>query len=149
MAWTITELSKKRLDAFSILFTILKRDDIQFFILQLNRQSQLFAKGENSEGEKLFDIGGGYSDLTIQLKSDKGLPTDKATLFDEGDFYESFKIFVSKTQIEITANPFKDGVSLFERWGEEVLGLNEESLDKLRERVLPLIQEEVLRILTS
>lgn len=120
---------------FKIIFS---RDQIKEEIIYLNTQAQLFDKGINSRGERLDDLRGfGYSDITKQIKSQKGQPTNRITLKDTGDFYESFRVRVKVGEIIIDANPIKDDTNLFEEFGNDVLGLTDESIEKLK----PLIIE--------
>ena len=60
------------------------KDEIKF----LQTQEQLFL-GKNSKG---IDIKPAYANSTIKIKRKKGLPTDRVTLFDTGDFYRSLEI---------------------------------------------------------
>ena len=142
------------LDADELMREIYQDKELQEFILDLNRNRQLFQQGVDSTGTSLESIGGPYTTATIEGtsqfegKRSKGLPTDHITLFDEGDFYRTFKLVVMKTAIEITADPIKDGVSLFIRWGDDVLGLNQDSRDILsaivQNRIIPLIRASIL-----
>lgn len=161
MTWTLIKLGEKhkQLNIVNILFEILQEKNTQEFILDLNRKDQLFDKGINSEGQTLESIGGGYSPVTEIINqnkvfsykgsSKKKIAGESPFLFDTEDFYKSFKVFVTKSEIRIDADPNKDGINLFFEWGEEIVGLTEGSIDKLRQYVLPLIQQKVLRILND
>ncbi len=139
------------------LFFVFSDDQIQDFVLELNTGGGIFARGIkgqlfsgiDSTGNELADIGGDYSPITIQEKQFKGLPTDRITLFDEGDFYSSFRIDVSKESISILANTIKEDVDLQNRWGDELLGLTDESRSKLLNEIIPIIidyiKEQILR----
>ena len=98
-------------------------------IIQMNTEDQLFDKGIDSKGESL----GEYSPFTIELKKLDGQRYDHITLKDEGDFYKSFRVSVNKVTIEITADPIKDGNNLFDDFGEDIIGLTDESKQKLQE----------------
>lgn len=155
--WTLIRLGNKhkKLKVNNILFKILKLHKTQQFILNLNKQDQLFNKGINSENVSLESIGGSYSDNTIYGtnqypgKLELGLPIDRITLFNTGGFYYSFKLFFTSNEFKIEANPDKDGLNLFTEWGKEVLGLTEDSINKLKVYVLPLIKDEVIKILND
>jgi len=119
------------LDERAILNQILISPIFQKWIIQMN-QDQLFKEGINSSGVLLEDIGGQYSFATINGvpgkfpgKIELGLPSQWVTLFNEGDFYDSMKIVVENGGFEITVDPMKNGVSLFKRYGKEVLGCTE------------------------
>jgi hypothetical protein len=142
------------LDDRVLLNEILTSPVVQKWIIQMN-QDQLFKEGVNSNGTLLEDIGGGYSIHTIlgvpgkyPGKIELGLPTQWITLYNTGEFYDSFKVELSLNQVEITANPIKDGVNIFNRWGKEVLGLTDDNLQKLidfiRAELIPKIKEQIL-----
>jgi len=140
----------KKLDSNRLMFEVLKNDKkIQKEILDLNRWAQLFRKGIDSDGILLSDVRpkGGYTSYTIQLKREKLQRTDHVTLRDSGEFYDSFKLKVSNTFFEIDANPNKDQTNLFDEWGEDVLGLTDESKDILTTKLIPLLQTKLNTIL--
>ena len=111
-------------------------------------QGQLWNLGEDASGQKLSSIGGDYQPLTILLKQQKGLPTDRITLFDEGTFYESFRIVLGADFFEILSDPFKGGENLKDRWGDKLEGLNDDNLQKvidiIREKVFEEIRTTIL-----
>lgn len=118
------------------------------YIIYLNTQKQLFEKGVNSEGVNLESIGGIYSFETVKIKNEKGQPTDRVTLKDTGDFYESFRVFFNASGLVISADTLKDTDDLIKRWGQEILGLNNESLILLREKakeiLIPYVKKKLL-----
>ena len=66
-------------------------------------------------------------------KESLGLPTDRITLFQYGDFYESFKCIWEDNgngEIMITAN---DANNLMSRFGSEILGLDQNSIQQLQD----------------
>ena len=76
------------------------------------------------------------------------------TLFDTGEFYESFELIVGKDYFEIDADPLKtneDGetTNLFYKYSTAILGLTDESKDKLAQelirRYIQKIRSVVLR----
>jgi hypothetical protein len=132
-------------------------DDKSFtdLIIDLNTRKQLFDKGIDSTGRLLSDIGGDYSANTIEGtnqyegKKQKGLPYDHITLYDTGDFYKSFKVFLdSNGMLTISADTIKDTTNLINDWGENILGLTEESLivlrDKARTILIPYVKKTIL-----
>lgn len=54
--------------------------------LDYNTESQLYDQGITADGKSL----GEYSPFTIEIKRQKGQPTDRVTLKDEGDFHRGF-----------------------------------------------------------
>ena len=97
--------------------------DIQELIIELN-QEQLYNLGEDSEGKSL----GTYAPTTVMIKQAQGVPTDRITLKDTGDFYSSFKVFYSNGEIFIDADGQKDDTDLFDEYGEDILGLNDANM---------------------
>ncbi len=116
-------------------------------IIELNTQEQLFKKGINSYGISLSAIGGNYSPYTLLLHPEK--VADRITLNDTGEFYESWRVTVNQSGITIDADPIKTDekgtTNLFQEWGVDVLGLTDESLEKLKIKVIPLYHEYILR----
>jgi hypothetical protein len=115
-------------------------------IIELNTRKQLFDKGIDSTGRQLSDVGGNYSPYTLQLHPEK--IEDKITLFDTGDFYESFRVFYSNGDFIISADTIKDTSNLIEDWGANILGLTNESLSLLREKakeiIIPYVRKKIL-----
>ena len=97
--------------------------DIKELIIELN-QEQLYNLGEDSEGKSL----GTYAPTTVMIKQAQGVPTDRITLKDTGDFYSSFKVFYSNGEIFIDADGQKDDTNLFDEYGEDILGLNDANM---------------------
>lgn len=142
--------------------------DPQFtnLIIQLNTENQLFEKGVRSDGYPLWQIdqspspsrefsqGGVYAKSTedgipgkFVGKKEKGLPIDRITLYDKGAFYKSFKCYWEDSGnggIRISAQTIKDGFDLMDRFGEEILGLTEDSLSILREVARTKLKQIVL-----
>jgi hypothetical protein len=94
--------------------------DIKELIIELN-QKQLYELGEDSEGVSL----GSYSPVTVMIKQAQGVPTDRITLRDTGDFYKSFTVNYLNNEIVLDADGQKDDTNLFTEYGEDILGLNE------------------------
>lgn len=139
------------IDENAILTAVLANQDLQKKILDLNRIGQLFDKGINSLGEKLSDVGGNYSPFTLDLAIKEGRPkkaADHIDLHDTGDFYASFYIVLGGEEFEIKANPIKDNTNLFTEWGEDIMGLTEESIgiltDFVRVLLVPVIKDYLL-----
>ena len=119
-------------------------------LIVMNTQDQLFNRGVNSEGAHILPD---YAPSTIIKKGKKGLPADRVTLYDTGDWHKSFKIEYGKDFIEITAPPsMKKGwdltQGLIKRYGELIFGLTPENLEKTRSILTPgiikRIREQIL-----
>lgn len=138
----------KRLDVDKIIDSILNTVAFKEFIIDLNTEDQLFKDGINSLGVTLESIGGSYSPFTVVIKQGKGQPTDRVTLKDSGDFYKTFRVDITTDAIIIDANPIKDDTNLFSEWGEDILGLTDENLqlliNKLRDELSNAITQQIL-----
>ena len=132
------------------------------YIIFLNTRKQLYEQGINSKDERLDQIqtGGqngrlaeGYSYNTIhgvpgkyQGKIAKGQPIDRITLFDTGEFYESFRcrwVAGDDPGIQITANTIKEGTDLLREWGKDIIGLDDDSIGLLQDMAKKKIREIV------
>lgn len=99
------------------------------FIIDMNAEEQLFEQGINRLGISISDYAP-YSPYTIQIKEQKGQPTNRVTLRDEGDFESSFFLQVSDKQFEIKAGDFKTE-ELIKKYGRQILGLTYENISQL------------------
>lgn len=93
-------------------------------------QEDQLQKGIDEDG----DIIGLYSEWTELINPEKIAGTPY-TLEDTGDFYKSMYIVVLNDSIVIEADPIKGTDNLFYKYGEGIIGLTEENMDKLREEV--------------
>lgn len=140
-------------------------------MIKLNTRDQLYDKGVNSKDERLDKIdkspaksksvsqGGVYAVNTEQGiygvfegKIQLGLPIDRVTLFQHGDFYDSFKAYWVENEnvIQIKANTImQDGSDLIDRWGNEIIGLDENSLAVLRDFAKTRLKQIILTKLAA
>lgn len=106
-------------------------------IVRLNTEGEQTSQliyGVNSKGEDMSDIGGEYSPYTVMIKKEKGQITDHVTLKDTGYFYRSFQTYMTKEGIKITADTIKEGGdNLIDRWGRDIIGLDEQNIGVLRD----------------
>lgn len=121
--------------------------ELQKYILDLIRIEQLFEHGADSDG----DILGYYSEYTEMLNPEKMAGTPY-TLKDTGAFYDSFLIYIYKNYFEIDADPIKKDESgqdtnLFYEYGENIIGLNEQNLEKTREKIREKYRGELRKLL--
>jgi hypothetical protein len=141
------------LNANNIVFEVIgSSKEIQEEILDLNRINQLFKKGiDSNEGDlnKMTQSGFGYSQFTIEKKRKKGQPTDRVTLFDTGEFYKSFRLTVHSTYMQISADGQKDESNLFDDFGNDIVGLTEESISLIKSKILPDVQKYINRRLLA
>ena len=125
---------------FDIVFDTPK---VRRMVIKMNTEDQLFDKGVDSEGVDLENIGGEYSFITKDLKSRSGQPFDRVTLKDTGSFYNSWRVYVANGVIVISADTIKDGKDLQNRWGDNILGLTDNSLNALKSYALIKYKEYI------
>ena len=114
-------------------------------IIRMNTIDQLYEQGIDSKSVSL----GEYADITVQMKILKGERYDHITLYDEGDFYNSFVVKVDRLGLELDADDFsKYDRPLFDIYGVDVLGLTDEKMGYLiniiRERYIQILHAEIL-----
>lgn len=100
-------------------------------IVDLNVHNQLFDQGVNADGVKLWDIAP-YKVQTILHKKEIGLPSNRVTLYETGDFYKSVIVRFFDDAFELIANNWKVE-ELQRKYGENILGLTQESMEILIE----------------
>jgi hypothetical protein len=139
----------KQLDADKMAYQLTRTGNFQDLVVELNTKDQLYNKGEDSKGERLSDIGGDYSPVTMQIAEDNFRPKKSKkdiNLYDTGDFYNSFRVTPFVGGFDIDADPIKDDTNLFSEWGVDIVGLNEQNLDKIRQEYAKYFQEEISKI---
>ena len=99
------------------------------YIIDMNATEQLFEQGINNLGVPIDDYAP-YTPYTIQIKQEKGQPTNRVTLHDEGDFSGSFYMEVGNEKFEIKAGDFKTH-DLMKKYGRQILGLTNENIKQL------------------
>ncbi len=142
----------KGLSYDSALFFVFSNDEIQEFAIELNtgapnnsQYGQLFLHGVDANGTPLTSIGGGYAPITKDLKRFDGLPIDHVTLYQDGDFYRSWRFIQTKDGFFLRADTLKEGVDLTDRWGDDIIGLNNDSIQAIIEAILPEVINYTLR----
>lgn len=98
--------------------------------------SQLF-DGKDSDGKEITP---GYSPFTIMIKKQKGQPTDRVTLKDEGDFYNSFFLNATKFPIVFDSKDLKSPM-LTEKYGSQIFGLGDKSKEEFVQDIKPEVQD--------
>jgi len=123
----IKKLKKFEKDLFMIIEQVIK--DNEDIVVEMNSESQLFDRGIDRDGVAIESYMP-YSPITVELKREKGQPTSRVTLRDEGDFHYSFFIDFKSDGFEIRATDWKYG-DLIDKYGEKILGLTDENLNDL------------------
>lgn len=130
-----------RLELDKIMREVMKDERLKSYIIELNHE-QLYEQGEDSKGKQLEP----YSFATVAIKRKKGQRADKTTLKDTEKFYKSFRIKVYSGGIIIDADAQKDEDSnLFDRYGIDILGLNEVNTYKLKQILLRELKAKILQ----
>ena len=141
-------LSVKALEETVFWQTAFNDPEFKKYILDLIRNDQLFEKGIDSDG----DIIGYYSEWTEMMNPEKVAGTPY-TLKDTGAFYESMIIYIYDNYIEIDADPIKKNQqgeedNLFYKYGENIIGLTEENLEKVSKKIAQKYRDEIIQILS-
>ena len=114
--------------------------DNEEFILALNYEDQLYGKGIRNDSKKIVPS---YAESTIKRKKRKNQPTGRVTLRDENIFHRSFYIYYGSDNFEImTTDPIEPFLTY--RYGEQILGLTDENLRYVIEKIIaPVIIEKL------
>jgi hypothetical protein len=87
--------------------------------------------GQDSNGDAITPA---YSEFTKRYKQSVSQPTDRVTLRDTGAFYQGITVNPMSTGFEIINKDSKWGM-LTDKYGEDIIGLSEQSVEQLREEV--------------
>ena len=118
---------------------VFDRDEMRSEIIRLNTVEQLYYKGIDSEGVEIQPEG--YSESTILYKREEGQRIENVTLNDSGAFYDSFEVIVKDDSFTINADGLKDEDDLFDIYGEDILGLTDDSFADLLKTIQDLVFE--------
>lgn len=99
-------------------------------------------KGQRSDGSSLPN----YSPTSV---AKFGKPFGPIKLYDTGDFYRGIKLEVGPDKLTMDDTDWKTP-KLTERFGDNILGLSDQSISELKDEVLlPGIRYEVERLLSA
>jgi hypothetical protein len=126
------------ISANGLAYEVFKQKGVQAFIIDLNKEGQLFAKGIGVNGE----VVGYYSLFTSLINPTKGF--NKPYNFkDTGEMFRSFKVNVDKTGFTIDADADKLEESGIIDNDKQILGLTDESKIELVKEIIPLFIEQL------
>ena len=122
-------------------------------------QERLESEGKDSEGKSLkTDFGkssrgtGFYAKKTVSIKKAKGQPTDRVTLKDTGEFYQSFRSQIKANELGLTADfrniyeNFQDSFSNESQFQEAILGLTDSELQRIFDNfIYPQIEQKTFK----
>jgi hypothetical protein len=128
----------KSIDIYEELQFWFESSEIEQQVKEL-QQSQLNEgkRGDNTE------ITPDYTPFTKRIKQAKGQPSDRVTLKNRGDFWNSIKTSPTDRFVEIYATDKKTN-DLLAKYGEEVLGLNENNIIVLQEKFKDYLISKIL-----
>jgi len=131
----------------SIWFKVFSDVDLKKRMLKWIQEDQLMKEGIDENG----NIIGTYSEITEKINPQK-IAGSHYTLFDTGEFYRSMFIVVLSDSFVIDADPIKidengEKTNLFEEYGEGIIGLTDESKQKLVLEVTRRFRIELEKIL--
>ena len=113
-------------------------DDVSEQIIDL--QKEQLRSGIDAKGKFMPD----YHPLTIMKKKEMGVVLEHkgVILFDEGDFYSGIFKGANKGVLSLSSIDFKTEM-LINRYGKDIFGFNNDSIEKLKEIVVPLVKEKI------
>lgn len=140
----------KALTVNNVAVNIWQDNQVRKFIIDLNAFDQLFQKGEDKKG-KLLGVYTEFTEIAHELKAysfDGETHTKVAgehyDFFDKGEFLPSFNVVIQPGGFTINADDEKaDGTQLTRKFGNAILGLSNESINKLAKEILPTLQQLV------
>lgn len=137
----------KKLNMEQIFRRVMEQKTMQEFVFDIIRIEQLFERGIDGND----DVLGFYSVVTEMINPEKIAGTPY-TLKDTGAFYESFTMYIYKNYFEIDADPIKkdtngEETNLFDEYGIDILGITQENLEKVRQRIKDEYNREIRRVL--
>jgi len=125
----------KRSDTEKELLKVVSLNDQK--ALNLNRDVQLFDEGSDAKGTFLSPE---YAPITVLLKRQSGQPTNRVTLRDTEAFHNSFFMDTSSFPVRIDATDSKTA-ELKDKYGVDIFGLDNESLDEFTDFILSDVQD--------
>jgi hypothetical protein len=128
----------KSIDIYEELQFWFETTEIESLVKEL-QQGQL-NEGNRGDNTKITPE---YTPYTKVLKRAKGQPSDRVTLKDRGDFWESITTSPTDRFVEIYATDYKTN-DLLAKYGEEILGLNENNISILQEKFKDYIISKIL-----
>jgi len=142
----------KKLSVKKVAFFVFSENKVQKIIIDLNRIDQILYDGINVDGDSLPTYRHTYDKVyTFEGKSNIKRKGEPYILLDTGDFYKSFKVFVTTDGFIIYANDEKENTNITEAYGNgaKIIGLTDESKTKLSIEIIPYIisfvRSEILR----
>lgn len=109
-------------------------------LIKYNADEQMYKLGQDSKGSIIRPA---YAPMTIRLKKKKGQPTDRVTLRDTGRFHKTLIVTPKDEYLEISSD-VEYAKYLFKRYGNDILGIQQEILKEFTQRyIMPRLNEEL------
>ena len=143
----------KRLNSVTVWLAVMQdnKNEVHEIILNINRVDQLMINSIDANGVQLKKYSR-YTEMENEGKrfTFKGVTREKtrldgAFLYDEGDFFETFKVIDLYGAFKIYADTVKDDKDL-QSYGE-ILGINEEFYNKILFNILPYLRAAIRKYL--
>lgn len=148
----------KSFDVSAIIADILKDKRLGFIIIT-TIQERLESEGKDANNKSLkTDIGksskgtGIYAKKTVSIKRKSGQPTDRVTLKDTGEFYNSFRSKVKANELSLTADfrniydNFQDSFNSEKEFQSAILDLTDQELQRIFDNfIYPQIEEKTFK----
>jgi len=112
-------------------------------------RKRLFDKGTYADGTKIETFAaksGVYSPVTQNIKAEKGQPTNRVTLFDSGELYESFDMKATKDTLFVNYNDKKKDGNVSDNIPEmeNAIAIGEDGVTQLQAAILPEMQQDFI-----
>ena len=119
-------------------FRLAVDEDIKKLIIHLNTVIQLGEHGIDSEEDSLGD----YRPFTVDVRSSLGLQTSHVDFKVTGDYWGSWTVNVVGDEIQISVDKERfDELTDDLNFSDTHVGLTDENINKLAERMLPKYRE--------
>ena len=133
----------KTLKSKLIFRIVFQNNEVQTFVLDLNRIGQLFEKGIDGDGS----IIGLYSQTTEALNPSKKAGTPY-NFKDTGEFFESYVLKIYDDGFTIKADTIKEEDDLLD-YSKTLLDLTNQSKNEIIKKIIPFIIQETRKIITG
>lgn len=144
-SWNQVKQIFVNISIYDMLDEIFSISRVQDEVIRLNHEQ--LQSGIDSNDKVINTIGGSpYRPYTVVIKKAKGQPSNVVTLYDTGEFYNSFRVKILNNGYEIIADFTKGEEDIRDNFTSDYdfLGLTEESLTQLvYETILPRLTKMI------
>lgn len=128
------------MNANTLAHEVFRQNKIKSFVIWLNQQKQLFARGVDVDGNIV-----GYYSLTTSLINPSKKFNTPYNFRDTGQMFRSFRVDVVKDGFTIDADAEKLVDSDIIEDENEILGLTADSMELLVKEIIPELAKEVTK----